>query len=265
MTLRGNLRIIAMCACLLACGLLARANGAQLGNMPANKILFLGNSITICPQPDSADWWGLSASTVAKDYAHVLTQRINAATGGSLTLTPPNPLPERWYYGNPMPVYSGNILNVADIFERNFNTWDNARIQTQLDAKPEIVILQFGENMGGGTMDQFKVALDTLLTGLKSSSNPHIFVTSHILGENAVVDTIKRDLCAEDPTHRVFVDLNAVWEDAANHGLYAHPNDAGMAAVADTLFSVMVPEPSAIVLSLSALVATLGYAWKKRK
>lgn len=88
-----NLRIVAACACLLATGMLDRTDGATLGKMQADKILFLGNSITFCPQPSSEDWWGLSATTPAKDYAHLLTQRINTTTGGSLTIVPPNPSP----------------------------------------------------------------------------------------------------------------------------------------------------------------------------
>ena len=77
----SSLRIIAACACLLGTDLLARADTAQLGNMAAGSILFLGNSITFCPQPDATEWWDLTASAPDKDYAHLLAQRINAATG----------------------------------------------------------------------------------------------------------------------------------------------------------------------------------------
>lgn len=280
-TIRG-LAIIATSACVLACGQLGQANGAQLGDMPANKILFLGNSITFCPQPTNAeDWWGLSASSADKDYAHVLTQKINAATGGSLAIVLPNPSqgsPEdtstfgetRWRYGYPLPTYNGNILNLCDLFEINYNTWDNARIQNQIDSKPDIVVLQIGENMSGGTPAQFASALDSLLTALKNSSNPHIFVTSHILGANAAVDNIKRQICEQDPTHRVFVDLSGVHQDTSNlDATYGHPNDKGMQLIADKVFDAMVthsvPEPTSIVLLSTALVAILGYAWRKRK
>lgn len=274
-------RIVVMSACVLATSLLGRADGVQLGHISANSILFLGNSITFCPQPpDQVEWWGLSASTIDKDYAHVLTQKINAATGVALAIVPPNPSqgsPEdpstggetRWDYGDPLPNYNGNIINICDLFELNYNTWDNARIQNQIDAKPDIVVLQIGENMSGGTMDEFSAALDSLLTGLKDSSNPHIFVTSQILGANATTDAIKRQLCANDPSHRVFVDLTSVHKNTSNLGAYGHPNDQGMAVIADAILGAMethaVPEPSAIVLLSTAVVAAMGYIWKKRK
>jgi len=233
----GGLLVIVTCACLFACGQLARVDAAQLGNMKADKILFLGNSISTCPP----NWWGLSASTADKDYIHLLAQKINAATGGSLVLKQTSPAPDRWYHGNPLPNYNGNIINVADIFERNYNTWkDNARIQNQLDWKADIVVLQFGENMANGTIKEFEDALDIMLTGLKNSSNPHIFVTGFTLGKNLAVDAVKKKLCAKDPAKRVFVDLSGVGRNPANIGSHNHPSDAGMAEIADTLFKAMV-------------------------
>jgi hypothetical protein len=273
----GQLRIIAACVCLLALGLLGRANGVQLGHMRADKILFLGNSITFCPQPSSPDWWGLSASTPDKDYAHLLTQKLNAATGGSLAIVPPNPSQgasehsdggeTRWHAGDPLPNYSGNIINMCDIFEMNYSTWDNRRIQNQIDLQPDIVVVQVGENMTGGSGEQFTQALGDMLTALRNSSNPHVFVTSFILGANANVDNIKRQLCAADPGHRVFVDLTTVQQDTSNIGAYGHPNDKGMALIADRVFDAMAahaaPEPSGVALLCSALAVAMGYRWKK--
>lgn len=230
--------ILATCACLLATGQFARADDATLGTMKAERILFLGNSISIVGPPN---YWGASASTAAKDYAHLLTQLINDAAQGSLAITRPNPAFGRWYYGNPGPDWDGNILNIADIFERNYDTWDSVRIQKQLALKPDIVVLQFGENIPMASFDaaKFENALRTLLTDLKKSSDPQIFMPSYILGLNPIVDTIKRALCAEDPAHRVFVDLSKVGPDATR-GAYAHPNDEGMAIIADTIFKTMV-------------------------
>lgn len=199
------------------------------------KILFLGNSITLLGAynnlpPDAA--WGCAASERSKDYVHLFASRISAATGVPLDLTFLTGLPGRWYYGDPLPNYTGNILNIADIFERNYNTWDNSRIQNQLDAKPDIVVLQFSENLAGGTPEQLATALNELLNGLKQSSNPTIFITSNILGTNPSVDAIKRQACAADPDKRVFVDLNGLSD---NSGYAGHPTDRGMQTIADSL------------------------------
>ena len=236
--------------------------------MQANKIVVLGNSITDSGH-NGAGYWGLSASTPDKDYVHLLTSKIDAVTGGSLSHTLTYSSSPEWLYGDPPPNWDANVINIADLFERNYKTWDNARIQKQLDMHPDIVILQFGENMKNGTLQQFQAGLDTLLTGLKNNSNPQIFVTSYVIGEPAGVGAIKQALCAKDPTHRVFVDLTAVWKDPNNIGALNHPSDAGMAVIADTIFGAMVthsvPEPNSIVLSLIALVGMFAYVWRKRK
>jgi hypothetical protein len=263
-----SLQFAAACVCLLAIGLSDRANGAVLGTMPANSIVVLGNSITDSGH-NGLGYWGLSASTPEKDYVHLLTSKIDAVTGGSLSRTLTYSSSPEWLYGDPPPDWDANVINIADLFERNFNTWENARIQTQLDMHPDIVVLQFGENMKNGTPQQFQTGLDTLLTGLKNNSNPQIVVTSYVCSEPAGVGAIKQALCAKDPSHRLFVDLTTVFQNPNNIGALGHPSDAGMAVIADTIFDAMVthsvPEPNSIVLSLIALVGMLAYAWRKRR
>ena len=275
-------KIAVLPLCLLALGLFSRAEAVQMGHMAADDILFLGNSITFCPQPTSEDWWGLSASDPDHDYAHLLVQKINQNTGGDITLVVPDP-PQgtppdggdgetRWEAGDPPPNYTGNIINICDIFELSFDTWDNIRIQNQLDGQPDIVVIQMGENTNwqGRTLEQFRTALDTMLTGLKNSSNPHIFVTSYILGSNWQADMIKQQLCEEDPTHRVYVDLSMVGLDPTNIGAYGHPNDKGMTVIANAIYDTMeahsvVPEPCSLVLVTTGMLMLQACVRKKRK
>jgi hypothetical protein len=256
-------QLVVATSVLLVLALVNAASAAQWGNMKADSILFLGNSI--CIHGPLAGWspvggWGLAASEPSKDYVHLFTTKINGVTGGSIALNPQPLNTPAWKYGDPLPNITGNIVNVADIFERSFSTWDNARIQNQLNAKPDIVVLQVGENLANGTPEQFAVAMDTLLAGIKSASNPHIFITSYILGSNPAIDAIKRAACAEDPSHRTFVNLVG----KVDLGIADHPNDAGMATIADTLFA-SVPEPTTTTLLFSGLIGLLVYAWRKRK
>jgi hypothetical protein len=262
-----NLQFVLVSATLLATGVPARADNAQLGNMQADKILFLGNSITACPQTETS-LWGLSASTPAKDYAHLLVGKINTATGANLTM-----LPTTMPLTNPdgsIAQGGSNVVNIADVFERGYASYGAWKIATQLNWRANIVVLQFGENMVGGNYNEtvFTNSLRLLMNDLKQSGNPHIFVTSWIMGEPDGVDDIKRELCAEDPTHRVFVDLTSVCRDLTNVGAYSHPNDKGMATIADLMFQAMVahatPEPAGLVLLSMAWVAVPWYIIKKR-
>jgi lysophospholipase L1-like esterase len=236
-----NLRIIVLGACLLATGLLARADGPQLGNMQVNKILFLGNSITCCPPK----YWGLAASTPQKDYAHLLAGAINAKTGGSLTMI--RTAPPITHSDGRIDLGESNVVNVADVFERGYARYDASKLRKQLAWKADLVVLQFGENIPPATFNAevFKTSLKKLVADIQQSSNPHIVMAGYILGANATVDQMKRDLCAEDPTHRVFVDLSCVGKDPTNIGDYGHPNDKGMALIADTLFKAIAAHSTA--------------------
>jgi lysophospholipase L1-like esterase len=236
----GKLLVLAVCVCVGSQGGNARTGEIRLGKMKAEKILFLGNSITAVPQRNIATWWGLSASTPAKDYAHLLAAAIDAKTGGSLVMVPttaPTTNPD-----GSVDQCDSNVINIADVFERGYASYDASKIAKQLAWKADIVILQFGENIPPATFnaDVFLKSLKKLLADLKESSNPQIVMAGYILGSNAAVDEMKRKLCEEDPAHCVFVDLSSVGKDPANIGEYGHPNDKGMALIAETLFKAIL-------------------------
>jgi lysophospholipase L1-like esterase len=214
--------------------------GPHIGHMKAAKILFLGNSITAVPQRNEKIWWGLSASTPAKDYAHLLAVAMEAKTGGVLAMLPTT-APTVNADGS-VDQCESNVINIADVFERGYANYEASKIAKQLAWKADIVILQFGENIPSETFkaDIFQLRLGKLVADLKDSSNPHIFVTGYILGANAAVDEMKRKLCEDDPAHRVFVDLSSVGKDPSNIGDYGHPNDKGMALISDILLKALL-------------------------
>lgn len=260
---------LAACACLLANSQFARADDAYFGNMKANRILFLGNSITMHSPEADIGWtgnWGMAASSQKKDYVHLLANAIETRTGVSLRVDSTSTS----IVNQDGSIISGcvndaNDINIYHPFEKGYATYTNAAFQPQIDWQPDVVVLQFGENVDAGTLDKTALAnsLDTLLTGLKNSSDPNIFITSYIMGSNATVDAIKKAACAEDPSRRVFVDLSCVGQDLSNFGDYNHPNDQGMAVIADRLFETMemhsVPEPASATALLAALFSLLAY------
>ncbi len=270
MTLVYKMQIIAACVCLFSAVVPRQAVAVQLGHLPCDKILFLGNSITACEQTAEGAMWGLTASEPAKDYAHLLVGKIDAATGGSLTM-----IPTTMPYTNPdgsIAQNGSNVVNIADAFERSYRAYDASKFAAQLAWKPNIVVLQFGENIPRSGDNAFDAAtflpkLRALVNDLKENSNPEIFITSYIMREPEGLAEIKRQIVAEDPAHRVFVDLTAVLQIPGNIGGYDHPSDAGMAVIADTIFGAMVaqstPEPGSVALLATGTLLVLGYNFKK--
>ena len=216
-----------------------------LGALKADRILFLGNSLTLHGPKAEIGWagnWGMAASAQDKDYVHLLTAAIVARTGGRLVL-------------EPTPVdgtkSAESVLNIANILEREYATYESARIRKQLDWKANIVVLQCGENVPAKDFDAkaFHKSLQTLLNDLKESSNPQIFVTGNILWGNPGLDEIKRKVCEEDPVHRTFVDISAYQSDIPLNGPVGHPSDVGMKLIADTLFVAISKKADSVELS----------------
>ncbi len=205
----------------------------KIGTLKADRILFLGNSLTLHGPKPEIKWtgnWGMAASAQGKDYVHLLTAAVDARTKGKLLLEP-----------TPVTGNEGveNILNIANILERGYATYDASKIKKQLEWKADIVIVQCGENVPPKDFDPkaFTKAFRALLDDLKTSSNPHIFVTGNILWGNPELDKIKRKACAEDSAHRMFVDITDYGKDIPANGPVGHPNDKGMKLIADTLFA----------------------------
>lgn len=281
MRLNGFSKLVSMqlsvaFVCLFAQFHVTEAKDVSWGSMKANRILFLGNSITMHSPKPSIGWnnnCGMAASAPAKDYVHVLTTAINSRTGGTLRVEPTDPAIVNPADGSILPghVNSANAINICHNFEWGYTTYNNSMFQPQIDSKPDIVVLQFGENVDAGTLDTtvLKASLQTLVTGLKNSSNPNIFFPSLILGANPTIDAIKQQVIAEDPSHRVFVDMSSVSQDLANLGGWGHPNDKGMALIANKLSSAMdahataAPEPGSITLLAAGMIVLFVHVLRK--
>lgn len=203
-----------------------------IGRLPAGKVLFLGNSITLhAPAPDIG-WtgnWGMAATAEAKDFVHLLAADIAKAAGAQPRIM---------------------VKNIAE-FERGYDGFDIAAgLKPELEFSADIVIVAIGENVPDPADDdakaKFAAAFARLLAALKEHGKPAIFVRSSFW-PHAVKDGILQK--AATNADATFVDIGALGRDPANAanserkighaGVAGHPGDKGMRAIADAIFAAI--------------------------
>ncbi len=200
--------------------------------LKAEKVLFLGNSITLHGPLESIGWsgnWGMAASEASKDYVHLLTDRFTNATGSK---------PETL------------VKNIAD-FERGYVDYQiEDKLRDALDFRADVVVVAIGENVSSLDTEEsraaFQLAVTNLLKQLKSGHHPRIFVRTTFW-----TDEVKNRCLAEacEATDSVLVDLGKLDADEANFarsertiehaGVAGHPGDQGMQAIADILWKAI--------------------------
>lgn len=204
---------------------------AIVGNVRTGKILFLGNSITLHEPLAKIGWtnnWGMAASAREKDYVHILARSVSTITGTSPVMM---------------------IENIAD-FERQYTTYDLARLNKVFEFKADTVIVAIGENVRGVRTEEsktkFREAVLRLLKALKGAGSPTIVVRSSFWPDKAK-DEVLEQACAD--AGGVFVDISGLSRDISNYarsersyahgGVAAHPGDKGMQAIANALLEAM--------------------------
>ena len=204
-----------------------------IGVLPAGKVLFLGNSITLHAPAPEIGWtanWGMAASAEEKDYVHLLAADVLKAAGA-----PPQLM----------------VRNIA-AFERGYDAFDIAgELKPELDFKADIVVVAIGENVPELTTNKaqtkFAAAFARLLGVLKRNGEPAIFVRGSFW-PNALKDDILRKASAD--AGATFVDIAALGRDESNAarserkiehtGVAGHPGDKGMRAIADAIFAAIL-------------------------
>jgi len=206
-------------ALLCACGLQAAEY---------QKILFLGNSITLHGPNKKIGWegnWGMAASSQDKDYAHRVTQALKKKDGAA---------PEAL------------IKNIAT-FERQYATYDATELLKETAAfKADLIVVAIGENAPGLATEEaktrFKDSVVKLLNDIRGDGKPTLIVRSSFWA-NAAKDEALKKACQE--VGGVFLDIGALGKDEANFarsertfenkGVANHPGDKGMQAIADAI------------------------------
>lgn len=197
------------------------------------KILFLGNSITLHGPKADIGWtdnFGMAASALEKDYVHLLLQRFAAAAGGRA--------PEAL------------VRNIAD-FEREYSTYPiETKLKDVAGFKADTVFLCIGENVPKlatqAEQERFKAAVKQLLALVKGEGSPALYVRSSFWPD-AVKDGILKQVCLE--LGGIFVEISRLADEEKNYarsertfshdGVAAHPGDAGMAAIAEAIWSAV--------------------------
>ncbi len=186
------------------------------------RVLFVGNSITKHEPKPTIGWdrdCGMAASSVEKDYVHIILEKFNKAN---------------------IPV-TASILQVAP-FEWEFQTFDIENQYVRGCAfGPDIVIMFFGANVAkdydndinpiktfGESYEKLRNWLDTGKTKFFHSQG--YYIRPKLDEEKKAVAEKYGDtfICIEDIRNR-----------AETHGMHNHPNDLGMSEIAECFWATI--------------------------
>jgi len=204
-------------------------------HMTPKRILFIGNSITIHPPKEEIGWfghWGMAASAPEKDFVHLLLKRFAEHAGG---------------------VEPEARVESGVAFERGYATFDIAGEFMPLSGfRADLVVLAIGENVGALDTEEkqgmFGAATERLLKVVRHGYEPKMVVRSCFWAD-AAKDAVLRKV--SDRIGGTFVDIGHLGSVEANYarsereyahaGVAAHPGDAGMAAIADSIWNALHP------------------------
>ena len=192
------------------------------------KILFVGNSLTSHGPKADIDWhgnWGMAATSLDKDYVHVVTKALATKQGTTPVIM---------------------VKNVAD-FERAHVGYDIAgKFADAAAFKADLIILCIGENVAAlktpEAQSKYQEQVTALLKTLRSNPKAQIIVRSSFWPSEAK-DSAMRKAC--EAVGGTFVDISALSKDEQNYarserphkhaGVANHPGDRGMAAIAEEI------------------------------
>jgi len=201
-------------------------------SLTTEKILFLGNSITLHAPKPTIGWtgnWGMAASSKGKDFVHLLTTDISNLTGSRPKII---------------------VRNISE-FERGYDDFKlTTELKSELEFNADIVVVAIGENVPELATNferkEFEIAFAKLIAVLRLHEESSIFVRSSFW-PHKVKDAIMRR--ASLVAGVTFIDISALGHDESNMaqserkfehmGVGKHPGDKGMRAIADAIFAAI--------------------------
>lgn len=190
------------------------------------KILIIGNSITFHPPDNSIGWnadWGMAATIPGRDYVSLLTQLIRKREP-DVAVTRENVYP----------------------FERNYDKfdWDTYSYLRALEV--DLLIVRLGENVNEEKLgeDVFKTALQGFVNYLSGGRNIEVIVTT-TFWEN--IPVTRQLIKAGEESGWKIVHLSDLGQEDRfmalgkfdNDAVSRHPNDLGMAEIAQRIWKAM--------------------------
>ena len=189
------------------------------------RVMFVGNSITKHAPKPQIGWTndcGMAASSIDKDYVHILERRIGEIDKDA----------------------AFGLLQVAH-FEHEFADMDPAVYYSQqIKFKPDVVIMFFGANVSkeydvcenpkrkfGDAFEALRNALDTGKTFFLISDGFYI---------RPVLDAEKKKVA--EKYGDAYADLTDIRAREDSHGKFNHPGDLGMEMIADRFWEILKPE-----------------------
>lgn len=176
-----------------------------------DKIIFLGNSITLHPPAPTIGWYGnygMAASAEQNDYVHLVSKKVGAEF---------------------------MAFNLAD-WERGYSNYNYGELKKH-EGWADVVIIKLGENVTEMKSD-FKSSLERLSKLL----NCHNTILVSTWWANPPLNESMRSIALENnfkwvqlPKHDET--YNAVTFE--NSGVATHPGDKGMQLIADSILSVL--------------------------
>lgn len=191
-----------------------------------NKVLIMGNSLTIHNSYPSLGWYqncGMAASSQEKDYVHLLTSKIQSVNPKAIVK-----------YGR-----------IGD-FELNFWKYDTTFFTENIRFKPDLIIIQIGENIDDDKA--LTLGLRNHIVGLvnRIKKNDHVTVclTNSFWPNKNISNEIKT---ACQMGNYLMVNVAELYADRSNTGdgffsnqsVANHPGDKGMKNIADRIWNTI--------------------------
>lgn len=224
-----------------------------------SNALILGNSITKHPIKENV-WfgeWGMAATKAEYDFVHIVEEGLKTKDANAVC----------------------SCLNISD-WERDFTTSLSSLIGNQLSSSTDLVVIRLGENVPSANMPNFATAIGELISYIYSVT-PTVrivitggFWTNTSLEEqittaanNNGIDYIRlnnldTNYYKETLGHYVYGEDSQIHE-ITNSGVAIHPNNKGMAAIANAILSCVgyAPVDKKYMLQTVTVDGTTGTMW----